>query len=131
MVIAHNPDTTVDYVLKVDREQEDAGETGPRTVWTLRPLREGEMVTILDGPEKMGAAELASLTVRMGLVRVSGFRDENGRDVAVDRPNGGIVSRAFMDRMNWRWMAELAKEVCQISGLDVSDVEKPGPSPTE
>ena len=128
MVIAHNPNTTVDYILEADRSDVTATETP--TIWTLRPLLEGEMVTILDGPESMGAAALASLTVQMGLVKVTGFRDENGSDVAVDRPNGGAVSRAFMDRMSWKWIPELAKEVCRVSGLDVADVEKPEPSPT-
>ncbi len=125
MVIAHNPDTTFDYVLEVDRE-----ESTP-TTWKLRPLREGEMVVILDGPQTMGAAAIASLTIQMGLVGVTGFRDDRGNDVAVDRPNGGKVSRAFMDRMDWKWMAELAKEVCRISGINVTDVEKSGPSPTD
>lgn len=124
MVIAHNPKAVSPYHLK-----DDDGSTP--TTWNLRALLEGEMVEMLDNVETYGAARQASLAVKMGLVGVEHFLDDDGKAVALERPNGGLVPQSFMDRLNWQWVLELAREVCRLSGLIGDDVEKSEPLPTD
>lgn len=140
MAIATDPrpegSGTQTYVLTSDRELPPEQQT----VWTFRPLRDGEWARIMDlvlvssqGVAGAGVASVAQEVLSSSLVGVQNFwaSKVGGETIDVTRDRQGRVSETFLERIRWPDKLELANFAQSLTRLTEAEVEKPAPSPTE
>lgn len=122
MVIALNPDSTFEYVLKADRE----APIEQQTVWVLRGLRHKERADVEDtiasqDSEGRMSFRVGSQRTRILLAGIRGvrnFRDEDGRELEV--PKGGC-STNFLDHLRDEWCTELANAITERGAITEKD----------
>jgi hypothetical protein len=122
MVIAIDPASTFEYVLRCDRELEPEAQT----VWTLRGLRHKERAEVEDAIAQSDGEGNLSLRVgsqrtrilMAGIVSVSNFQDEKGREIQV--PKGGC-SGVFLDHLDDAWATELANAITNRGRLSAAE----------
>lgn len=122
MVIAIDPTSTFEYVLRCDRQLEESDQT----VWTLRGLKHKERAEVEDAIAQSDGDGNLSLRVGSqrtrillaGIVAVANFKDANGREVTV--PKGGCSS-AFLDHLDDAWATELANAITNRGRISAAD----------
>jgi hypothetical protein len=122
MPIALDPDRTVEYVLKAERESDDA------TVFYLRALSLRERAEVEDAAFTLHGEEvlMKNATRRLallarGLTGWGNFVDKKRQAVVFEKDSRGRADDASLNRLDDETVVELAQVIADLSQVSEAD----------
>lgn len=97
------------------------------TLFKFRDITQRERLELFG--DEGGFGKKAYSIVQASLVGVEAFPDEDGKDVAFEAGRDGKAADAFLARIPWQIMLELAGVIIKGAEMESEEVEKSEPLP--